>query len=610
MNELTRRHFLGSLGSAAASIALTKAGAEIKKQERPNVILILTDDQAYGDFGCYGNTQVETPTLDKLHGESVRLSNFYVQPVCSPTRACLMTGRYCIRGNVLDTWVGAAMLRPEEVTLAQVLSQYGGYRTGMFGKWHLGDHYPLRPNDRGFQETLTFESGVMGQTGGPFDNHRINPTLLHNGKHEQYEGYCDDIFCDGAMRFIEANRDHPFFVYLPTHAVHLPLEVPDSYAAPYRAKGLSEDVSKLYGMVADIDHNVGRLLAKVEALGLEQNTVVIFMTDNGMGDPYRYNTGLRGVKGQVYEGGIKTPFFFRWPGRVKGNREIDRIAAHIDIFPTVLDICGVPIPPRLHLDGVSLLPLLQGNESDWPDRMLYFQQSRPDEEGWDLPRMYANSAVRGQQYKIVMATPPLQNDFPIPKTYGAPVAMSETELYDIEHDPHEEHNIASEHPDIVFEMRRKYEDWFSDVTKGLQSPVRNQVGSIHENPVRLAAQDMRGPHAPEAPWNWAAVHRMANKEPAGSGYFELQVVREGLYRVTLSYGPAGAKAIPVIKQGKAFLGIGNVTSEKPIEAGSASVTFEVNLKSGPCRLEAVFTGQRADHQVVSPFLIDVEFLKA
>jgi arylsulfatase A-like enzyme len=609
MKEFTRRDFLGSLGSAAALLALDRAAAESKSRERPNVILILSDDQAYGDFGCYGNSQVQTPTLDRLHGESVRFSNFYVHPVCSPTRACLMTGRYCIRGNVLDTWVGVAMMRPNEVTLAQALSQYGSYRTGMFGKWHLGDHYPLRPNDRGFQETLTFESGVIGQTGGPVDNRRINPILLHNGKHEQYEGYCDDIFFDGAMRFIEANRDHPFFVYLPTQAVHLPLEVPESYAAPYRAKGLSDDVSKLYGMVADLDQNIGRLFAKLQALGLEQNTVVIFLTDNGMGDPYRYNKGLRGVKGQVYEGGIKTPFFFRWPGRVKGDRDIDRIAAHIDVFPTVLDICGVPVPPGLHLDGVSLLPLLKGKVSTWPDRMLFFQQSRPDQEGWDLPRMYANCAVRGQRCKIVMASPHDQKDFPVPQTFGTPVAMGDTELYDIEHDANEELNIASEHPDIVFQMRRRYEDWFSDVTKGLEPPVRNQVGSIHENPVRLAAQDMRGPHAPEAPRHWSGVHRMAKTEPAGSGYYELQVVRDGLYRVTLSYGPVGGKGIPVIKQGKAFLGIGDVTSEKSIEAGVPSVTFDVSLKAGPCRLEAVFTGQRSDNQVVSPFLIDVEYLK-
>ena len=244
MTGFTRRDFLGVLGSAAAWPALDLAAAEGKSRERPNVILILSDDQAYGDFGCYGNPHVKTPTLDRLYGESVRFSNFYVQPVCSPTRACLMTGRYCIRADVLDTWVGVAMMRPDEVTLAQALSQYAGYRTGLFGKWHLGDHYPLRPNDRGFQETLTFESGVMGQTGGPLDNHRIDPILLHNGKHEQYQGYCDDIFFDGAMRFIEANRDHPFFIYLPTQAVHLPLEVPESYAAPYRAKGLSRDVSE------------------------------------------------------------------------------------------------------------------------------------------------------------------------------------------------------------------------------------------------------------------------------------------------------------------------------------------------------------------------------
>ena len=224
--------------------------------------------------------------------------------------------------------------------------------------------------------------------------------------------------------------------------------------------------------------------------------------------------------------------------------------------------------------------------------------------------MYANCAVRGPRYKIVMATPPGQKDFPVPQTYGTPVAMGDTELYDIEHDPNEEHNIAAEHPDIVFAMRRRYEDWFSDVTKDLESPVRNQVGSTHENLVRLAAQDMRGPHAPDAPWHWSKVHHMADTEPAGAGYYELQVARDGQYRITLSYGPADGKGIPVIKQGKAFLGVGNITKEKPMEAGVPSVTFDMSLKTGPCRLEALFTGQRSDNQAVSPFLIDVEYLKA
>lgn len=608
MKEPTRREFLGTLGSAAAALPVMDLAAQGSKRKRPNVILILTDDQAYGDFQCYGNTKLHTPSFDRLYHEGVRFSNFYVQPLCSPTRATIMTGRYCWRGGVMDTWVGVAMMRPNEVTVARLLSEHGGYRTGMFGKWHLGDHYPLRPNDRGFQETLTFESGVIGQTGGPLDNHRINPILLHNGKHVQYHGYCTDIFFDGAMHFIEENRNHPFFVYIPTQSVHAPLECPESFATPFKAMGLSEPLSKIYGMVTNLDQNVGRLLTKLQALGLDKDTVVIFLTDNGMGTPYRYNTGLRGVKGEVYEGGVKTPFFVRWPGRLQAGLDVSRIGAHIDILPTVLDICGVPKPRGLHLDGVSLLPLLEGRESGWPDRSIFLQSCRPDQDGWELPRPYANGAARGQRYKIVMASPHYQNDFPESQTNARSVGMGETELYDIERDPDEKNNIAAGHPEIIFKMRRQYEAWYWDVMKGLDPAVPNLIGSTHENPVLLAPQDMRGAHARFAPWHWDAVHRMAKTEPHGFGYYVLRVAREGRYRFTLSYGPAGKPGIPIIKQGKAFLGIQGNNREKPLAAGVPSVAFEVPLKPGNCRLDALFTGQRSDTQVVSPFLINVEYL--
>jgi arylsulfatase A-like enzyme len=603
MKEPTRREFLGALGAAAALPALDLAGAEESSRKRPNVILILSDDEAYGDFGCYGNTQIHTPAFDRYYRESVRFSNFYVQPVCSPTRACLMTGRYLFRGGLIDTYRGVSMLRPNEVILAQALAEYGGYRTGIFGKWHLGDHYPLRPNERGFQESLVCTGGGIGQIDDPIDNPYIDPILYHNGKAEQYHGNCTDIFFDEALRFVEANRALPFFVYIPTNVVHEPLEVPERYAAPYRAMGLSDPVSKLYGMVTNLDENIAKMFSKLEAWGLDRNTVVIFLTDNGMGGPKRYNAGLRGSKTQVYEGGIKTPFFVRWPGRFEGGRDVDRIGAHIDVFPTVLDICGVPKPAGLQLDGSSLLPLLEGKTAGWPDRTLFIQQARPDRYGWDVPRLYTNCAVRGQQYKIVMSASSGDR-------FSRPVGMGETELYDIGQDPGEQHNLAAEHPEVVFEMRRQYEAWFWEVMKGLNPPVRNQLGTPYENPVRLGPQDMRGPKATDAPWNWDQAHQMAKTEPAGSGYYEVEVAREGRYRFTLRFGPPGGKDVPVMKPGKAFLGIGGINREKAIEAGAQAVVFEVELKAGKGRLEPLFTGQRTDGGAVSPFWIEVEYLKA
>lgn len=602
MKEPTRREFLGALGGAA--VTLPGLGATVpaaRAGKRPNVILILSDDQGYGDFGCYGNKQIRTPALDRFYREGLRFSNFYVQPVCSPTRACLMTGRYLYRTGLIDTWVGVSMMRAEEVTVAQALHEHAGYRTGIFGKWHLGDHYPLRPIDKGFDEAIVCKGGGVGQIDDPIDNHYSDPIFYHNGKPEQYHGYCTDIFFDGAMRFIEANRDHPFFIYIPTNVVHEPLEVPDRYAEPYRAMGLEEGVSKLYGMVTNLDENVGKLFRQLQKLGLDENTAVIYLSDNGAGGPRRYNAGLRGVKGQVYEGGIKTPFFVRWPAKLKGGWDIDRIGAHIDVFPTILDICGVSRPAGHKLDGKSLLPLMTGEASNWPDRTLFIQQSRPDANGWNVPRPYTHCAARGQRYKIVMSAPGRE-------TFSRAVGMEGTELYDMEHDPGEEHNIAGEHPDIVFQMRKRYEDWYWDVTKGLEPPVRNLVGTAHENPVTLGTQDMRGPHAHLAPWNWAQAHRMGTTEPNGSGHYEIEVARSGRYEITFRFGPPGAQGLPTMKSGKAYLGIGDVAAAKAIKGGATSVSFAVNLKAGCLRLDPLLTGQRSDGGAVSPFFVDVKCL--
>jgi arylsulfatase A-like enzyme len=599
----TRREFLGALGSAAVTLpGLGATGAAAGTRKRPNVILILSDDQGYGDFGCYGNQQIHTPVLDRFYREGVRFSNFYVQPVCSPTRACLMTGRYYYRTGLIDTWVGVSMMRADEVTVAQALRKHAGYRTGIFGKWHLGDHYPLRPIDKGFDEAIVCRGGGVGQIDDPIDNHYSDPIFYHNGKPEQYHGYCTDIFFNGAMQFIDANRDDPFFIYIPTNVVHEPLEVPERYAAPYRSMGLDDGVAKLYGMVTNLDENVGKLFAKLQELGLDENTAVIFLSDNGAGGPRRYNAGVRGVKGQVYEGGIKTPFLVRWPGKLEGGCDIDRIGAHIDVFPTILDMCGVTLPVGVKLDGESLLPLMRGETATWPDRTLFIQQSRPDANGWNVPRPYTHCAARGERYKIVMSAPGRD-------TFSRAMGMEETELYDMENDPGEEHNIAGDHPDIVFQMRKRYEDWFWDVTEGLEPPVRNLLGTPYENPVTLGTQDLRGPHAHLAPWNWVQAHRMARTEPNGSGYYEVEVARSGRYEITFRFGPPGGQGLPLMKPGKAYLAIGDVTAAKEIADGATAVTFNVKLRAGRFRLDPLLTGQRSDGHAVSPFFVGINCLE-
>ena len=274
-----------------------------------------------------------------------------------------MTGRYYYRTGVVDTFLGRSLMYPDETTIAELLGK-AGYRTGIWGKWHLGDNYPMRAMDQGFQEALVIRGGGIGQRRSPGSSY-FDPILFHNGEQVKHRGYCTDVYFDAALAWIEENRTRPFFAYLPTNAPHGPLEIDEKYVAPFRDLGLSDDTAKVYGMVANIDENVGRLLAKLRELDLERDTIVIFMTDNGP-RPERYNAGMRDLKGSPYQGGIRVPFFVRWPARLRAGRKVDRIAADIDILPTLLEACGVPMPPEVKLDGRSLLPLALGTVAASP----------------------------------------------------------------------------------------------------------------------------------------------------------------------------------------------------------------------------------------------------
>lgn len=497
MKTQSRREFLATTAVGSVSVSslfLLSACTKLKtKAERPpNIVLIVTDDQGFGDLGCHGNDKIKTPNLDRLCSEGVELTQFHVSPVCSPTRASLMTGRYNYRTGVVDTYLGRSMMYPDEVTLAELLKA-SGYQTGIFGKWHLGDTYPLRPNEQGFHESLVHEGGGLAQPSGPEGNSYFNPILQHNGKSEKYEGYCSDIFTTTAIQFIENNKAQSFFAYLAFNAPHEPLQIEQKYVEPYKAMGLDDTTAGVYGMVTNLDENVGRLLEKLTTLNLNENTIVVFMTDNGP-QHNRYNCGMRDRKGSVYEGGIRVPCFIRWQGTLKGGLKVDRLSAHIDILPTLLEICGVSKPSGLSLDGQSLFPLLSGRRIDWQDRTLFFQWHRGDE-----PVLYKNCAARSQQYKLVNGK----------------------ELYDLGVDPGEQNDIAAQNPGVVEKMCKDYESWFRDVssTRGYKPP-RIQLGTQFQNPVVLTRQDWRGAN------NWS---------DADVGYWEVFVTQTGSYTITLRF---------------------------------------------------------------------------
>ncbi len=569
-NIVNRRKFLNITGKTliGGSSALLLSGVNLNScsplnKNRPNILLILTDDQGYGDLGYHGNTKINTPNLDRFAKESLEFTRFYVCPVCSPTRSSLMTGRYNYRTGVVDTFMGRSMMYSDEVTIAEIFSA-SGYRNGIFGKWHLGDNYPMRPSDQGFQESLIHKGGGIGQPADPPGNMYTDPILEYNNTAKQYSGYCTDIFTDAAIQFIEKDDARPFFAYLSTNAPHTPLQIGEEYVKPYRAMDLDDSTARTYGMISNIDENVGRLLLKLKKLNIEENTIVIFMTDNGprmrMDDPERYNSGLRGSKTTVYDGGIRVPFFIRFPGITVAEKKVDRIAGHIDILPTLLDACNIKKPEETAMDGVSLMPLLLKDNIEWQDRNLFFQWHRGDE-----PQVNRNCAVVSQHYKLVQpygGNLPYEGD-DLEKYLSDPIF----ELYDIEADPGERNNIADKYPDIVARMRKNYENWFNDVssTRGYDLP-RIYIGSSYENPVILTRQDWRGPKA-----SWRRD---------GLGYWEVKITKTGNYKITLQF-----RAVQTT--GKAHIRIDNLHLIKPVEKDASSCSFDpVSLEAKDAKLEA------------------------
>lgn len=481
-----------------AATALTVTGYDIcAKESLPNVVIIITDDQGYGDLGITGNQHIKTPVLDNFARESIRFNQFYVSPVCAPTRSSLMTGRYSLRTGVRDTFNGGAVMATEEITIAEMLKQKG-YQTGIFGKWHLGDSYPSRPNDQGFDESLIHLSGGMGQPGDfttffKGDSSYFDPILWYNGEQKSYKGYCSDIFAEEAVTFIEKNHQKPFFCYLSFNAPHTPLQVPQEYynmykdidpsagfqndgrAIPKMSKKDMEDARKVYAMVTNIDDNIGKLLRKLEELGIRENTLVIFMTDNGP-QQRRYIAGMRGLKGSVFRGGVRVPFYFRLPALFKGNREVETAAAHIDVLPTLAELCNAKMPADRPIDGKSLLPLINGsNPEEFTNRPLFFYWTRR------YPELYNNIALQKGPYKLVGTT-----------DYDA--NPEDFELFDIQKDELEQQNILASNKAIALEMKNELDQLIKDLShsRHLQNPPRIIIGSKHENPVFLNRNDAGG----------------------------------------------------------------------------------------------------------------------
>jgi arylsulfatase A-like enzyme len=433
---------------------------------KPNIILVMTDDQGFGPLGCNGHPWIRTPNLDKLHDKSLRFTRFLVSPTCSPTRSAIMTGRHPLKNGVTHTILERERMTLDATILPQVLKS-AGYTTAIFGKWHLGDEEPYQPQRRGFDEAFIHGAGGIGQSyacscGDVPGNKYMDPVIRHNGKFVKTRGFCTDVFFTAALGWIKKCKDEgkPFFAYIATNAPHGPFIAPEKNAKRFTDLGFGKSQAGFYGMVENIDENMGRLAAKLAEWDLYQNTVVIFMSDNGMtgggsgtpgkdlapGHPF-FNGNQVGLKGSTDEGGVRVPFFIRWDDRIAPGRDISTIAAHIDILPTLAAMAGAKAPEN-QVEGRSLLPLIEGEDAAWEDRFLFTHVARwktgsePNDHEW------TNFAVRNQHYRYIG-----------PRGGGKKGAKSAkaAELYDIEADPYQKNNVIAAHPETAEAMRAAYD---------------------------------------------------------------------------------------------------------------------------------------------------------
>lgn len=549
---------LGTLASASA---------------KPNVILIMTDDQGYGDLSCHGHPVLKTPHLDRLHGESVRLTNFHVDPACAPTRAALMTGRYSHRAGVWHVVMNPSVLRAGERTMAEVFAA-NGYRTALFGKWHLGENYPYRPEDRGFQEVITFGGGVVGHTPDYWLNDYFDDSYLHNGRWEKFPGYCTDVWFEQALRCAREKRDQPFFIYLAVNAPHSPWQAPQSYLDRYA--GLPEKSQRIFAMIEAIDDNVGRLRAGLKESGLDRDTIVIFMTDNGATDK-TFNAGMRGNKASPYDGGHRVPCFIHWPaGGLEGGRDVAELAAHFDLLPTLAGLCD--LKSDAPTDGRDLTPLLRGKAETWPERTLVVEW-----QGEIVPVKWQRSAVMTDRWRLVNGV----------------------ELYDMSTTPDQSRSVANKHPDVVKELRGSYERWWTDVSARDAEVKEVPIGHPSANPVRLTAYDWINETGKQADMPWAHVHVVAG--PLQNGYWPLRVERAGRYEVRLRRWPEESAlaindtsdAVPPEKSWhpvasarldatRARVSIGTFDETQRIDGNPHEVIFTAPLTPGSVKLQTWF----------------------
>ena len=577
------------------------SGAAFAKQ--PNVVIVMTDDQGYPEVSAHGNPVLQTPNLDALHKASLRLTDFHVAPMCAPTRGQLLSGLDAARNGCINVSSGRALMRPEVPTMGNIFGD-AGYATGIFGKWHLGANFPFRPEDRGFSRSVWFPSSHIGSVPDTWGNDYFDDTYVTDGKPKAYKGYCTDVFFDEAMSFMKQSADagKPFLAYIATNTPHGPLrpkeedreDLENVLASPKFADmnaGLKRTLSLYLGMVRNIDTNIGRLVDFLDREELRDDTIFIFLTDNGSTHgPRYYNAGMRGMKTEIWEGGHRVPCFISWPnGGLATPQNIEGLTQVQDLLPTLVELCEVATSAKF--DGTSLASVLHGNSNVPEDRTLIINYSRmPNFVNYPTP--FAQSIMTRDHAAVLWKRWRLLED---------------RELYNLETDPLQQTNVLDQHPKVFKRMREALNDWWDEVRAEANTPQRVIIGDDRENPTRLTGCE------------WLDVfidqQRQIRVGQQKSGYWLLEVAQDGEYDFELRRWPRDAdlpiagkakdgtgKALPITSAAfylsnhhhlsigeKRPYGFEGLTT--PVGEDDKSVTFTAILKKGPIALHTWFRGE-------------------
>ena len=546
------------------------------QEKKPNVIIIMTDDMG-NNIEALGNPWLKTPNMNKLKSESVYLSNFHQALMCTPSRAGIMTGRYALRTGAWRTSVGRSNMRPEETTIAEVFKA-NGYATGQFGKWHLGDTWPYTSNDQGFEETVNLKCGGIGQISDYWGNDYFDDTYYHNGVPTKYKGYCTNVFFDETIRFIkECNqKETPFLIYLAPNVAHLPRIVGEAYSKPFIDKGHDKNQAYFYGMITNFDENLGRLQSMLKSQGIDDDTIIVFTTDDGTAGyaaqfdkearalDTGFNMGQRGGKGSPYEGGHRLFSFVKWNGgKINQGETVDQMTSVLDIFPTLMDLCEVNFSKPLDLDGVSLKPALYGNEIQGnSERSLFLTKLNPDKPN-DFKRNKL-CVVKGKWRWI-----------------------DKKELYNIDDDRGQFKNVADSYPEIVKLLDSELDNFLKQYAKDREDPVRFVLGDSSHKTIGLTTQDL---------WIKSAFNQSHVKNLSeGKGPWKVDFRTDSEYEFTLSRYPlytglafsakTNGKKSKTFTPTKAKLKIGNNEYEKLIPPNSNSISFKCHVKAQEADIE-------------------------